>query len=105
MRLVRPDRTTQDFAKTQRLLLLEAPVPGLYTAIHGQETNLFSVNFLAAEESDLTDTQTGRWGEWQTKQETRYEYAAVLWIFLLAALVGLAMHLVILARGQREAGI
>jgi hypothetical protein len=105
VRLLRPDRTVQDFAKTQRLLLLEAPAPGLYTATHGQETNTFSVNFLAAEESDLTATQTGRWGEWQTQQETRYEYAAVLWFFLLAALSGLAAHLVILARGQREAGI
>ena len=105
VRLVRPDHTAQDFAKTQRLLLLEATAHGLYTAIHGHETNTFSVNFLAAEESDLTATQTGRWGEWQTQQETRYEYAAVLWLFLLAALCSLAAHLVILARGQREAGI
>ena len=104
-RLIRPDRSVQDFAKTQRVLLLEVAEPGLYRAIHGHETNHFAVNFLAAEESDLTDTKTGRWGQWETTQEVRYEYAAVLWVFVLAALAGLVAHLLLLARGQKEAGV
>ena len=104
-RLIRPDHSVQDFAKTQRVLLLEVAEPGLYRAIHGSETNHFAVNFLAAEESDLTDTKTGRWGQWETTQEVRYEYAAVLWVFVLAALAGLVAHLVLLARGRKEAGV
>ena len=103
-RLVRPDRTAQDFPRTQRLVAFEIDAPGVYEAIHGGETNSFAVNFLGGDESDLSDARTERKGRWHVERDVRHEYAAVLWVFVVSALVGLAAHLFMLARGRGEAG-
>jgi hypothetical protein len=100
LRLTLPDGTHQSFAQTDGPLVLEALMPGLYSLAMGAAELSFSVNPLAADESDLSARATGHWGEWQDEDLRRYEYASVLWMFVLGALAVMVCHLVLIARGK-----
>ena len=82
---------------------LETDLIGLHRIIDNNITTEFAVNFLANDESDLAAAKTGEWGEWNRPEETRREYASVLWIFLLLALAGLGGHLCAVARSKGTA--
>ena len=46
----------------------------------------FSVNALAADESDLSACASGQWGQWSEDTERRLEETSAVWIFGLLAL-------------------
>ena len=95
-----PDGTTKSFPQTADRLALETPLPGLYSVVMGNSTNAFAVNPLAAEESELADCVTGRWGAWKNEADQRLQLASAAWILGLAALTVMTLHLFLLARGR-----
>lgn len=80
--------------------LLRPDQLGLHAVATTQRTNWLAVNLLSPEESNLQKCSSGRWGQWQAGGVVRTEYQSVLWIFLLAALGCLALHLACLARSR-----
>ena len=103
VRVTRPDLTVQELAATSDRVLIETAMPGLYSVVSGGATNTFAVNLLAPEESDLSAAATGRWGQWAAEKETRAEYTAVLWLFVLAGLLVLGAHLFVLTHAKGAA--
>ena len=101
--VTQPDGVKQSFPKTGGELALDTPVTGIYSVAMGAVTNQFSVNALAADESDLSAGATGKWGAWSEATELRLEEASAVWIFGLAALGLLAAHLYLVtsAKGGR----
>jgi hypothetical protein len=98
--VIRPDGGTATFPGTGGELALETPLPGIYSVVTGQATNNFSVNALAAEESDLSACMTGQWGKWSEDTERRLEETSAVWIFGLLALALLTAHLYLVATGK-----
>jgi len=98
-----PDGQEKSFAHTSDQLLLDTPLPGVYTVAMGTSTNSFAVNPLAADESDLQMCATGQWGTWEAGVESRYEQSPMAWIFALGALGLLTAHLWFLAAGKGDA--
>ncbi len=92
-----PDGTAKSFPHTGDRLALETPLPGRYLVAMGTGTSEFVVNTLAAEESSLQDCVTGRWGAWKDEGEQRLQVASAAWMFGLAALGILTLHLVLSA--------
>jgi hypothetical protein len=95
-----PDGTENNFQKTGGELALETPMPGIYSVAMGATTNQFSVNALAADESDLSQCASGQFGKWSEDTDRRLEEASAVWIFGLFALVLLATHLYLIAVGK-----
>jgi hypothetical protein len=95
-----PDGTVKSFPRSGNQLALETPLAGLYSVAMGTSTNLFSVNTLAADESDLQTCATGQWGNWRDDAGQRYEQSAMAWLFALAALGVLTAHLCLVAAGR-----
>ena len=95
-----PSGTVKQFPQTADQLALETPEPGIYTVSMGLNTNLFVVNALAADESDLRDCVTGEWGKWNSDPEQRYEQSPMAWLFGLGALGILTVHLWLLVAGK-----
>jgi hypothetical protein len=100
LQLTLPDGTGRSLAPTGGPLTIEAQVPGVYSLAMGAAKYLFSVNPLAAEESDLSMCITGSWGEWKDEELRRFEYASVLWLLVLGALAVMVSHLMLIARGK-----
>jgi hypothetical protein len=98
--IIQPDNTTTSFPKTGGTLALETPLPGLYSVMTGFVTNQFAVNPLAAVESDLSHAATGLWGGWSEETERRLEGTSAVWVFGLAALALLTVHLYLVAAGK-----
>jgi hypothetical protein len=100
LRLESPMDRPRDLTVRSRPFVVRPEHCGLHVLSTERSTNIFVVNFLAPQESDLRSCVTGRWGEWQNDPEIRFEYESVLWIFLLLSLVALNLHLVALARSK-----
>ena len=96
--VTRPDGGEVVFPKTGGEVALETPVPGIYYVGIGYSTNSFSVNTLAADESDLSACAAGQWGKWSEDTGARLEDASTIWIFGLLALALLTIHLYLVAR-------
>jgi Aerotolerance regulator N-terminal len=100
--VIQPDGTKTFFPKTGGELALETPMPGIYSVVTGATTNQFSVNALAADESDLSACASGQWGKWSEDTERRLEEASAVWIFSLLALTLLTTHLYLVATTKGE---
>jgi len=98
-----PDGEEKTFARTGDQLSLETPLPGVYSVAMSGSTNLFSVNPLAGDESDLQACASGQWGNWEAGAENRYEQSPMAWLFALGALGLLTAHLWFLSTGKVEA--
>jgi hypothetical protein len=98
--ITQPDGGKKSFPKTGGELALETPMPGIYSVVTGATTNQFSVNALAAGESDLSACATGQWGQWSEDTELRLEETSAVWIFGLLALALLTAHLYLVAAGK-----
>ena len=98
--VTQPDGEIKSFPKTGGELALETPLPGIYSVAMGVTTNSFSVNAIAADESDLSANVTGKWGAWSEDTERRMEESSAVWIFGLLALALLAAHLYLVATSK-----
>src|SRR5262249_30848490 len=97
-----PDGEEKSFPHTSDQLLLETPLPGVYSVAMSGSTNQFAVNPLAGDESDLQACASGQWGNWEADAKHRYEQSPMAWIFALGALALLTAHLWFLAAGKGE---
>jgi hypothetical protein len=98
--VTQPDGTKNNFQKTGGDLALETPMPGIYSVAMGTTTNQFSVNALAADESDLSACASGQWGNWSSDSARQFEEQPLAWIFGLLALALLATHLYLVASAK-----
>ncbi len=98
-----PESAPKTLTPVSNAISFETDSVGLHRIISDNVTTEFSVNFIANDESNLADTKSGAWGDWTRPDETRREYASVLWIFLLLALAGLGGHLRVVARSKGTA--
>lgn len=101
--ILQPDGEKKSFPKTGGELALETPVPGIYSVAMGSTTNQFSVNAIAADESDLSANLTSQWGKWSEDTQRRLEEASAVWIFglLAAALLSAHLYLIATAKGAK----
>jgi hypothetical protein len=98
--VTQPDGVKKVFPKTGGELALETPVPGIYSVAMGTVTNQFSVNAIAADESDLSPCISSQWGRWGDDIERRMEDTSAVWIFGLLALALLTTHLYLVANAK-----
>ncbi len=98
--VTQPDGERKVFPQASGELALETPLPGIYSVAAGVTTNQFSVNAIAADESDLSSCATGQWGKWSEDAERRMIESSVVWIFGLLALALLATHLYLVSTGK-----
>lgn len=98
--LTLPTGATRKLTKSAEEFVLEPELPGLYTVNAGSTSWQFAVNLMSPEESDLATAKTGKWGEWERPEETRREYASVLWLFVLGALVVMVTHLFLVTHSK-----
>jgi hypothetical protein len=100
--ITQPDGQTISFPRVADQMAIDTPMPGIYSVAMGSETNQFSVNTLAADESDLSHCASGQWGNWSDDPGQRLAETSAVWIFGLLALAFLTghMYLVAAARGS-----
>jgi len=77
---------------------------GLHTVRAGEIEYRFACNTLSREESDLTACRSGRWGNWNDSPTHQEQRAGLGWFFLLLAMVVLAGHLAVVAKGVPRGG-
>ncbi|MFQ3592074.1 MAG: hypothetical protein SNJ82_02665, partial [Gemmataceae bacterium] len=58
-----------------------------------------AVNACNAEESDLRQAESGRWGDWLDETTLRQEYRGLSWLLLVALLALGCVHLYLMNRG------
>jgi len=95
-----PDKSTKIFQSQTGQFSLETTIPGVYTVVIGQTTNQLAVNLLAPDESDLTQTQIGRWGKWSNGTDTLFTEASLVWVVGLLTLILLLAHLILVVTGK-----
>ncbi|MEI6808149.1 MAG: hypothetical protein WCN95_05455, partial [bacterium] len=77
---------------------LPADITGLYSIVKGDSSLAYAVNFLNEEESDLTKCTSGSKGDWRVAETIKAETASSSWIFILAAIAMLGIHLLLISR-------
>lgn len=98
--ITQPDGGGNSFPNPGDELAIDTPIPGIYSVSMGSETNQFSVNALAADESDLSKCATGQWGKWSEDPGQRLVETSAVWIFGLLALAFLTGHMYFVAAAQ-----
>ncbi len=98
-----PDGTVKTVAGTAGQVSVDTPMPGLYVITIGRVTNSLAVNLLTADESNLSACKTGTWGTWREDAERQLGESSLVWVVVLAALIGLVVHLFLLATGKGDA--
>jgi len=98
-----PLRKTTELPAREKAVTIKAETIGVYEiGIYKIDANQnrysFAANALQREESDLTGAASGRWGDWASATELQWEYRNIGWLFLLLAMVVLAIHAWLVAR-------
>jgi hypothetical protein len=99
--VINPQSVTRRFAARDKSVLIRADVAGVYEISANQNKYSFAANALQREESDLTQTASGHWGNWANSTALQWEYRSVTWVLLLLALGALAVHAWLIARRVR----
>jgi hypothetical protein len=100
--VIRPDGTRVTTPVQDRRLVERPEEVGTWAIEAGEEPAWFTVNALAADESDLSRCVSGRWGDWLDDTSLRLEYQNIAWILLLLVLAIALFHLFLAARGPRR---
>ncbi len=96
--LVPPDGAEQKLAIHGKQLEIQPEQIGLYKVQAGSMRVEFACNALSPEESDLTKSATGKWGDWNESHEFQDQRVNIAWIFILLGIVALAAHAALLSR-------
>jgi hypothetical protein len=100
--VVDPQRVTRRFPARDKSVLIRADVAGVYEISANQNRYSFAANALQREESDLTLSSSGHWGNWANSTALQWEYRSVAWVLLLLTLSALAIHAWLIARRVRQ---
>jgi hypothetical protein len=100
--VTRPDKVVETVTVRGQRAAFVAEEPGVYEVRYGDETSHFAVSARSAEESDLKDCVTGRWGEWIEESDAPPGILPLRWLLCLAALATLTVHLFLATRGGRS---
>ena len=92
-----PDNRMHELVAHDRALTFKADSVGIYEISAAAERYSFASNALRQEESDLEHCVSGRWGDWQSSG-LQAEERSISWIFLMLALITLAIHLGLTSR-------
>ena len=84
-------------------LSIPADETGLYTVKAPSGEYRFSTLPLASEESNLTESATGRWGGWLDRETLESDYRNMAWLPLLIVAAILLLHLTIIANRKSSA--
>ncbi len=98
--ITQPDGAQISFPKVADQIAIDTPMPGIYSVAMGSVTNQFSVNTLAADESDLSHCASGQWGNWSDDPGQRLAETSAVWIFGLLALAFLTSHMYLVAAAR-----
>ena len=96
-----PSGSRRDLELRGQHLALPAETVGLHALRVPGTEYAFSCNALSRDESDLTRSETGRWGRWDGSAVYEEQRAGLSWFLLLVAMTVLAAHLAVVARGTR----
>ncbi len=94
-----PDDTEVKVPVQDRQATFRPEAVGLYKVTIGSQEHVFGCNALSAEESDLSQCDSGRWGKWR-QVEARSGFESLTWILLLFAAAVLTLHLFFSSRGR-----
>lgn len=100
LKLTYPDGKQEELTVGNGEIIARADAVGIYRAVAKDGEWKYAVNFFAADESDLQETSTGTWGKWENDTEARKQYSAILWLFLLLALLGIVGHHYMITHGR-----
>jgi hypothetical protein len=100
--VVDPRRGARQLPARDKSVLIRADIAGVYEISANQNKYSFAANALQREESDLTQTASGHWGNWATSTALQWEYRSVAWALALLALCALAVHAWLIARRIRQ---
>lgn len=98
--LSRPGGESVDLPVHGRSVSVRAQRPGVYRLQAGAESAEFAANPLNRDESDLTRTATGQWGDEHDETTLRLEYRDVRWILVLIAAAVATLHLRVASRSR-----
>jgi hypothetical protein len=65
----------------------------------------FSCNAVSRDESDLTESKTARWGDWNESPDYRDRRISLSWVCLLVAFMAMTVHMGIITKSVRGAGL
>ncbi|MEI6971618.1 MAG: BatA domain-containing protein [bacterium] len=77
---------------------LPTDITGLYSIVKGDNSLAYAVNLLNEEESDLTKCTSGSKGDWRVVETVKAGTAGCSWIFILAAIAMLGIHLLLISQ-------
>ncbi len=87
-----PKQTSRQLAVRDGSVAIKADLAGEYTLQAETANYAFAANAISREESDLTTTVSGRWGNWANASSLEWEYRSFVWLLLIAVLALLAIH-------------
>ena len=104
--LTGPDGAVRKIAVAGRSVNIAPGGIGLHTIGTPGGYYSFAVNALSRSESDLSGCALGRWGSWSADESLGDRYRSVMWLFVVAALAVLLVHMALIRRqGPRGFGI
>jgi hypothetical protein len=92
VKVVDPQRNSRQMPVREKAVTIRADNIGVYEIAANQNRHVFAANALEREESDLTQSRSGRWGNWANAAALQWEYRSVAWVLLLLAMIVLAIH-------------
>jgi hypothetical protein len=98
--VIRPNGTRQTMPVQDRRLVVRPDEVGVWLIEADEESTSFAVNALSANESDLSDCVSGRWGDWLDETSLRLEYQSIAWVLLLLVLAIATVHMLLVARAR-----
>jgi hypothetical protein len=100
-----PSGEQTGLVKRDGIIALRADRPGVYTAETGTAKYQFAANALNRQETDLRNSTSASWGGFAPIEGPDSRHRSLSWVFLLLALLLLALHLAILASARPQPSI
>jgi len=95
IRITPPGHESRRIPVTDGKAVIEPEQPGRYAVRAGRTEFLFAANMLSPDESDLSACTSGKWGDRNSSERIRQDYYPLAWVFLLLALTGFFVHLIL----------
>jgi hypothetical protein len=98
VQVIGPDAQSQSLPVRGQRVVVPADQVGLYSIFADDEATRFAISVVNAEESDLSQATSGRWGEWPEENNGAPGVLHLAWIVTLLALGVLTAHLFVATR-------